>query len=363
MILTIVQSIVTSMTADDIKYYLLVTANPLLDSVGAISIFKLIKRLDRFSREIKIFLPGFHITEKAEPDSVEEINQNLDNIAKYNRKEDNLDYHGNEPVYHTYIPSHGDVYYNDVDFSDFMMDLEEKCPNFEYCARTDLVVLPTCKGVIVYDKVVSFNLDLMGDSEKSNETQVEKFFLAIFRLIRKDEDKNSITLISKIRDLYFDFAPNSIFDETTNVLIRLDNSLLEYMNWKAHDEIYFISYSSIDGPQAEKLKNLLEERGKNVWMAPEGIPTGLDYACVIPAALRITSHCLALLSHNSARSKWVRREIAKAISNDNKLDGILLEGFTKDDLKKYDHLDFLFENIQVRYCLTDILKTPDILTI
>lgn len=52
------------MTTDDINYYLLVTANPLLDSVGAISIFKLIKRLDRFSREIKIFLPGFRDTEK-----------------------------------------------------------------------------------------------------------------------------------------------------------------------------------------------------------------------------------------------------------------------------------------------------------
>lgn len=350
------------MKPDNIRYYLLVTANPLLDSVGAISIFKLIKRLDRFSREIKIFLPGFHISENTEPDSVEEINQNLDNIAKYNRKNENLDYHGNEPVYHTYIPSHGDVYFNDVDFSDFMMDMEENCPKFEYCARTDLVVLPTCNGKIVYDKVVPFNLDLMGDSERSNEAQVEKFFLAVFKLIRRDEDKNSLSLISKIRDLYFDFAPNSLFDDTSNVLIRLDNRLLEYMKWKAYDEIYFISYSSIDSPQAEKLKNLLEVRGKNVWMAPEGIPSGLDYACVIPAALRITSHCIALLSHNSARSKWVRREIAKAISNDKKLDGILLEGFTKDDLKKYDHLDFLFENIQVRYSLTDILMNPDILT-
>lgn len=285
----------------------------------------------------------------------------MDNLAKYNRKEGNLDYHGSEPVFHTYIPSHGDVYYNDVDFSDFMMDLEENCPNFEYYARTDLVVLPTCRGKIVYDKVVSFNLDLMGNSEKGNEVQVERFFLSVFKLIRRDKDYNSLTLISKIRDLYLDFAPNSVFDDASNVLIRLDNRLLEYMKWKAHDEIYFISYSSNDSTQAEKLKDLLEASGKNVWMAPEGIPSGLDYACVIPAALRITSHCLVLLSHNSAKSKWVRREIAKAISNDKKLDGILLDGFTKDDLKKYDHLDFFFENIQVRYSLMDLLKNPNVL--
>lgn len=350
------------MNSDNIKYDLLVTANPLLNSVGAILFFKLIKRLDVFSREIKIFLPGFHISKKIGPDSKEEIIKKIDNLAQYNSKEENLDYHGNEPIYHTYIPSHGDVYYNDVDFSNFMLDLEDNCSNFEYCARTDLVIIPTHEGKIIYDEVISFNLDLLVDSVKSNESQVERFFLSVFRLIRKDKDKNSLTLISKIRDLYFDFAPNNIFDDNSNVLIRIDNKLLEYMEWKVHDEIYFISYSSIDGHYAEKLKKLLERFGKNVWMAPEGIPSGLDYACVIPAALRITTHCLALLSHNSARSKWVRREIAKTISNNKKLDGILLEGFTKDDLKKYDHLDFIFENIQIRYSLADLLKDPDILT-
>lgn len=346
-----------------IKYHLLVTANPLLDSIGTISVLKLIKRLDVFSRDINIFLPGFHLSDNVEPDSAEGIAKKMDEYVRYNREEENLDYHGKDPVFHTYIPSHGDIYYNDVDFSNFMLDLEENCPNFEYCARTDLVVLPTCNRKIVCDKVISFNLDLIGESEKSNEIQVERFFLSVFRLIRSDEDKNSLALISKIRDLYFDFTSQSIFDDTSEVLLRLDNRILEFMKWKVHDEIYFISYSSIDSPQAEKLKSLLEEHGMNVWMAPEGIPSGLDYACVIPAALRITSHCLALLSHNSARSKWVRREIAKAISNDKKLNGILLEGFTKDDLKKYDHLDFLFENIQVKYCLADIQMNPNILTI
>lgn len=349
------------MTGSKIKYYLLVTANPLLDSVGAISIFKLIKRLDVFSREITVFLPGFHISEKTNPDSEEEINQNLEKFANYNQQVENVDYHGNEPVFHTYIESHGDIYYNDVDFSNFMLDLENSCPNFEYYARTDLVILPSLNGRIIYDKVTSFNLDLLSDNEKDNEVQVENFFLSVFRLLRKDEDKHSLGLLSKIHNLYFEYAPNCIFDDSSNVLIRLDNQLLRYMKWKEYDEIFFISYSSIDSKQANELKDYLKKNNKNVWMAPEGIPTGLDYACVIPAALRITSHCLALLSHNSAKSKWVRREIAKAISNDKKLDGILLEGFTIDDIKKYDHLDFLFENIQVRFSLTDLFDNPEFL--
>ena len=96
-------------------------------------------------------------------------------------------------------------------------------------------------------------------------------------------------------------------------------------------------------------------------MAPDGIPSGLDYACVIPAALRITSHCLALLSHNSAKSKWVRREVAKAISNDKKLDGILLDGYTMNDIKLYDHLDFMFENIQIKYSMDDLFQNPELL--
>lgn len=347
------------MAEDKIKYYLLVTANPLLDSVGAISIFKLIKRLDVFSREITIFLPGFHVTEKKNPDTEEEIIQNLEKFATYNQQVENVDYHGNAPVFHTYIESHGDIYYNDVDFSNFMLDLEESCPNFEYYARTDLVILPSANGKIIYDKVTSFNLDLLSCNTKDSEIQVQNFFHSVFKLLRKDEDKHSLALLPKIRDLYYKYAAN--FDDSSNVLIRLDNRLLQYMKWKEHDEIFFISYSSIDSEQAIKLKKHLEKNNKNVWMAPEGIPSGLDYACVIPAALRITSHCLVLLSHNSARSKWVRREIAKAISNDKKLDGILLEGFTTDDIKRYDHLDFLFENIQVRFSLTDLLNDQNII--
>jgi hypothetical protein len=309
-----------------------------------------------FSREIKIFLPGFHVTEKRTPDSADEVKKNMDKYTMYNHSEENMDYHGQDPVFHTYIESHGDIYYNDVDFSNFMLDLEDNCPNFEYCARIDLVVLPTQQGEILYDKIISFNLDMLGDHEKSNESQIEKFFLEIFKLIRKDVDKHSLSLLSKMRDLYFDLAPRSFFDDSSNVLIRLDNRLLEYMKWKEHDEIYFISYSSIDSLHAIKLKNLLEDHGKNVWMAPEGIPSGLDYACVIPAALRITSRCLVLLSHHSAKSKWVRREIAKAISNDKKLDGVLLDGFTMDDIRKYDHLDFLFENVQIKYGINDLLE-------
>ena len=37
--------------------------------------------------------------------------------------------------------------------------------------------------------------------------------------------------------------------------------------------------------KAFALKALIEKNKKQVWIAPDGIPEGSDYACAIPAAL------------------------------------------------------------------------------
>ena len=109
------------------------------------------------------------------------------------------------------------------------------------------------------------------------------------------------------------------------------------------------------------MKALIEKNKKQVWIAPDGIPEGSDYACAIPAALRISSRVVVLLSHNSANSTWVRREIGKAISNNKKIDGILLDDFTMEDINRYDHFDFLFEGIQIKYSIRDLFENKAIL--
>lgn len=345
-----------------IKYYLLVTANPLSNRVAAISLFKIINRLDILSREIKIFLPGFHVSDDNERDTEAEVNNRINEIEKYNKAIENEDYHGKDPIFHTYIDSHGDIYFNDVDFTRFMSDMEEACPTFEYCGETQLVVLPTQKGEIIYEQVKSYTLDSLSNDEAKNKDEVEKFILSVIKLIRKDEDKDSLDLLPKIDNLYSNsFSNNSIEDNSTKVIIRLDNRLLEFMKWKEHDEIFFVSYSTKDEFDAYAFKALLEKHNKNVWMAPDGIPAGLDYACVIPAALRITTRFVVLLSHNSANSEWVRKEIGKAVTNKKRLDGIFLDGFSYKDVKQYDHLDFLLENVQLKYNLKDMFGNNSIL--
>ena len=78
----------------------------------------------------------------------------------------------------------------------------------------------------------------------------------------------------------------------------------------------FISYSSKDYPAACKIRELLESRGIVCWMAPESIPGGSSYLKEIPAAIGNSVVFLLILSHNAQMSKWVPKELDRAINKD-----------------------------------------------
>ena len=336
-----------------IKYYLLITANPLSDSAASIAIFKTIKSLDLLSGKIKIYMPGFHTDE----DGIG-VNAMMSQMSDNNKAEE--DYHGHQPLFHTYCESAGNMYFNDVDFAKFMIDLEESCPNFSYYGDTELLVLPAHNGEVLFDRIKNYNLESFFNCEQKTKFTLDSFLLRIIKLIKSDPDNHSISLLDKIDNLYLSRFATHSEDRTVN--IKVDNYILEHMKWELTDEIFFISYSTKDELSAYSLKELLEKNGKQVWIAPDGIPAGIDYACAIPAALRLTSRFVVILSHNSAQSSWVRKEIGKAISNNKKVDGIFIDGFTYNDMKQYDHLDFLFENVQLRYSITNLIDNPTVLS-
>lgn len=343
---------------DDINYYLVIAANPLSDSKAAEKVFRMVNQLDLLSKDVTMFLPGFHCISSKEKDSKDIREKRIADIKERNQEED---YHGKNPVFHTYCESTGDMYFNDVEYTIFMQDMEDECPGFEYKAETELVVLPTCEGKIQYENVRSFSLEPFIRYENSMGT-IESFIYKVLRLIQKDDSRNSLSLIDKIQAKYLEMTstPSIKFDEdTTEVTIKMDNRIMEYMKWKEQDDKIFISYSTKDEYSAFALKGLLEKKGKSVWIAPDGIPSGADYTLTIPAALRVVSKVVVLLSHNSARSRWVRREIAKADSNSKPLFGILLDNFTMEDAKSYDHLDFLLEDTQVKYSISDLFDYPE----
>lgn len=343
-----------------VKYYLLMISNPLSSSDIAINIYKMFRRLDILSREVTIFFPGFHqvVFENQENNNIE--NQ-IDKYIEFNQT-NHSDYHGTSPIFYTYCDSVGDIYFNDADFARFIIDLENKTDRFEYDGKNYIILIPSHKGTILYNNIKPYNLDLLLCNEISCIQKVEEFIISLLKLIQKDSNRNSLKLINKIDDEYFEklnFKQNEIISK--KILIQLDDRILDHMKLKKSDEIIFISYSTKDEYHAFALKVLLENNKKQVWIAPDGIPDGSDYACAIPAALRISSRVVVLLSHNSANSTWVRREIGKAISDNKKVEAILLDNFTIDDLKKYDHLDFLFEGIQIKFSIADLFDNKKLL--
>ncbi len=76
----------------------------------------------------------------------------------------------------------------------------------------------------------------------------------------------------------------------------------------------FISYSSKDREDAEALQNILKNSGIKTWMAPEDIPAGATYSAAIIEAIRECSCVLLLLTENAQGSRWVPKEVERAIS-------------------------------------------------
>ncbi len=78
---------------------------------------------------------------------------------------------------------------------------------------------------------------------------------------------------------------------------------------------YFLSYSSKDMDLAILLKKRLESKGITVWFAPDDIPPGSIYKEAIPDAIRESDGLISMVSENSTKSVWVRRELELAISS------------------------------------------------
>ena len=113
---------------------------------------------------------------------------------------------------------------------------------------------------------------------------------------------------------------------------------------------------------AEYLKREMQSRGKNVWIAPDGIPQGREYSLVIPTTLKLAKTFILLLTPDSASSHWVKRELDIAISNgpDTKVKVILADGFTIDDIRKDNELYFYLNRVQVKYEYDDIVNSSDL---
>lgn len=108
----------------------------------------------------------------------------------------------------------------------------------------------------------------------------------------------------------------------------------------------FVSYSSREADRAYEIVAQLEAAGIPCWIAPRDIGIGSNYTRDIPKAIRECTHFLLALSANAEESKWVNKELTRAINQEKCLIPLMIEDFTISE-----GFEFLLEDVQIRnYC-------------
>lgn len=103
----------------------------------------------------------------------------------------------------------------------------------------------------------------------------------------------------------------------------------------------FISYSSSEKNECDKVIDFIKSEGNRVWLAPDDVPAGKDYADVIPDAIRKCDAFIVLLTEKSQASKWVPKELDQAITA-----GKIVVPFHMDESAYTDSFEFRLSNVQ-----------------
>lgn len=83
-----------------------------------------------------------------------------------------------------------------------------------------------------------------------------------------------------------------------------------------HPKEVFLSHSGLDREFAEKIVKLLRRHGVPVWAGPSSIRGSQQWHDEIGDALERCDWFVILLSPNSIKSKWVKRELVFALDED-----------------------------------------------
>lgn len=186
---------------------------------------------------------------------------------------------------------------------------------------------------------------------------------SILELIRTNRDLivNKVVVRSLLWKLYEEAIKEIESISEQKMIEKIISDIERHVNWKLSDTFYFISYSTKDKVKAELIRKLLQENGAHVWIAPDGIPQGRDYSMIIPTTLRFTKNFVLILTDNSAKSKWVSREIDEAINNSaTNLKIVLADGFQLEQLKNYPDIGFYLNKVQISSRYEDLIQNSDV---
>ena len=364
------------------KWALVIFANPRSDSKAVEFIIRNFHIMDTLSNDVDFFLPGYCLTwdrsELAIPDKwmERELNESHDDFHSSTEKSGFWDRVRGKEQGKGYAliesPRIGSVYFSDADYADFVMEFTRKKRNYVYSGSCELILMPVCRGQADYLAARVYDLDAIIDCPSGNS--LDQFMHRLFQVMRGGDRSNhmspfrrlfdkSVDVIREAERLYSEsITPRYIEDRYEIVIKKVVQDIERCVNWSLTDEFYFISYSTRNTMMAEYLKREMQSRGKNVWIAPDGIPQGREYSLVIPTTLKLAKTFILLLTPDSAKSHWVKRELDIAISNgpDTKVKVILADGFTIDDIRKDNELYFYLNRVQVKYEYDDIVNSSDL---
>jgi ABC-type amino acid transport substrate-binding protein len=77
----------------------------------------------------------------------------------------------------------------------------------------------------------------------------------------------------------------------------------------------FISYARADEAVAQRICEELEHRAISCWIAPRNVPAGMDYGQAIMDGIKNCRVMLVLLSEDSGQSRYVAREVERAVTH------------------------------------------------
>mgnify|MGYP002858628939 FL=1 len=217
------------------------------------------------------------------------------------------------------------------------------------------------KNMIDKSKVIISQSEKLFNRTFQKQKLIEQF-VDVLNEVRDNRDYivNQVVIRGLLESLYRKATKEISYPSDDEMIRKIIADIERHVNWRFSEDFYFISYSTKDKSKAELIRRLLQERGAKVWIAPDGIPQGRDYSMIIPTTLQYTKNFVLILTENSAKSKWVSREIDAAINNSStNLKIILANGFQLDQLKRYPDIGFYLNKVQVSYRYEDIIQNAE----
>lgn len=354
---------------DDIRYRyrknfaLVILANAHSDCRAVEFVIRNFHIMDRLSYDVNFYLPGWAVRDAYDygPRSFQ------DEWYKEQEKIEFSDSHLRQLHHETiFSPCLGEVLFNDVEFADFVMEFTSKVPGFFYMGGCQMILLP-----ITLDRKPDYSASKVFDLEKivecHGQMSLDSFFHHTFNELQEYNQDNSFmnkllgrrnSAIKKVEELYERATFERFHEDRYEIVVQqVIFDMEKCLHWSLREEFFFISYSSRNVMKAEMLKQMMQEKHLNVWIAPDGIPQGRDYSMSVPAALRFAKNFVLILTQDSANSRWVKRELDVALNNDDtKVRVLFADGYTIEDMKRNYQLNFYLNVVQIKYEYDEVLN-------